>query len=437
MEFNSTFCKLQIFLLLQHTHKALKSEYFIYKKIRSGGISGKKFAGPVLKVAVTGIVLGMSVMIVSLAVGNGFKREIREKITGFGSHIQISNYDYNFSYESNPFVHDTALYRQLTSSIKGVTALQRVATKPGLIKANREIQGIVIKGVGAEYDFSFIRNILVEGAIPKYSNDSTSNEILISDDLAARLHLETGQKVTTYFFQETVRARQFTIAGIFDSHMPDLDELFVIADIRHIQRLNNWAYNQIASYEIVIDNYDNIDDIAYNIYELTATHVFDDGTLLRTQTIRQTQPMIFGWLDLLNMNIVVIIVLILLVAGFNMISGLLILILERTNMIGILKAIGTNDWTLRKIFLYLSTDIAIRGLIFGNILGVGLCVVQAQFHIVSLDPTNYFLETVPVYLNPFHLLLLNIGAAAAIFLLMLGPSYLAARIQPVKAITFD
>ena len=414
----------------------MKPEYFIYKKIRSGGISGKRFTGPILKVATAGIILGMSVMILSLAVGNGFKKDIREKIIGFSSHIQIVNYDYNFSYETNPFTHDTVLFESL-KSVKGVTNIQRVATKPGIIKTDSEIQGAVIKGIAPEYDFTFLQSIIVEGKIPEYSNDSTSNEVLISDDLATRFNLGVDGEIITYFFQEQIRARRFKIAGIFDSHMPEFDELFIIADIRHIQRLNNWDYNQIAGYEIIIDDYNQMDNVAFDIFDIASMHISEDGSLLRVQTIKDTQPMIFDWLDLLDMNIAIIIILILLVAGFNMISGLLILILERTNMIGILKAIGARDWTLRKIFLYLSTEIAIRGLILGNIFGIGICWIQSRFNIVSLDPASYFLETVPIYLNPLHLILLNIGTIVAIFLLMLGPSYLASRISPIKTINFD
>ena len=414
----------------------MKPDYFIYKKIRSGGISGKRFTGPILKIATAGIVLGMTVMILSLAVGNGFKKEIREKIIGFSSHIQIINYDYNFSYESIPFIHDADLFESL-KSVKGVKSIQRVATKPGLIKTDNEIQGAVIKGIAPEYDFTFLESIIVEGKIPEYNNDSTSNEILISDDLATRFNLGVDDDIITYFFQEQQRVRRFKIAGIFDSHMPEFDELFIIADIRHIQQLNSWGYNQVAGYEIIIDDYNQMDNVAFDLFDITSMHVSEDGSLLRVQTIRDAQPMIFDWLDLLNMNIAIIIILILLVAGFNMISGLLILILERTNMIGILKAIGANDWTLRKIFLYLSTEIAVRGLILGNILGIGICWAQSKFNIVSLDPASYFLETVPIYLNPMHLILLNIGTIIAIFLLMLGPSYLAARISPIKTINFD
>lgn len=414
----------------------MKPEYFIAKKIGSGGVSGKRFAGPVLKVAVAGIVLGMVVMILSIAIGSGFKKEIRGKIIGFSGHIQVVNYDYNLSYEANPIPYDSSLVASLGES-DGVVKVQRFATKPGLIKTDEDMQGVILKGIGPDYDISFFEKILIKGELPKYSADSTSVDILISDDLSVMLNLEVGQNVHMYFFQDQIRARRFKISGIYDSNLPDLDKQFVVADIRQIQRLNDWDYNHIAGYEIIINDYERMDEIGDNVFESTNMHLYEDGTMLRTLTIRQAQPQVFSWLDLLDMNIAVIIILILLVAGFNMISGLLILILERTNMIGVLKAIGMANWPLRKTFLYLSTNIAIRGLIWGNIIGIGLCLVQQRFGVIKLDPANYFLDTVPVSLNIVHLLLLNVGAIVAIFIMMLGPSYLAARISPVKAIFFD
>lgn len=240
-----------------------------------------------------------------------------------------------------------------------------------------------------------------------------------------------------YFFQEQIRVRRFNVTGIYDSNLPDLDKMYVVADIRQIQRLNGWDDDQVAGYEILIHDFDRIDEVGMDVYDITASYISAEGTLLRTQTIKQTQPQIFGWLNLLDMNIAVIIVLIVLVAGFNMISGLLILILERTNMIGILKALGIDNWPLRKIFLYLATHIALRGLIWGNIIGLGICILQQKFGIFKLDPANYFLDTVPVSLNLVHLLILNAGALVAVFLMMIGPSYLAARISPVRAILFD
>ncbi|WP_062126518.1 ABC transporter permease [Geofilum rubicundum] len=414
----------------------MKPEYFIAGKINSGGVSGKNFAGPVLKVAVAGIIIGMVVMILSLAIGNGFKKEIREKIIGFGSHIQVVNYDFNFSYESNPIIHDAQLVESI-KDISGVLNVQRFATKPGLIKTDDEMQGVVLKGIGSDYNASFLESILTRGQLPDILSDQPSTHILISETLSQMLGIEVGDDIFMYFFQDQIRARRYTISGIYNSHLPDLDKLYVIADIRQIQGLNNWSDAQIAGYEIIIDDFDQTDQKGIAVYDVTADYISPDGHLLRTQTIRQTQPQIFGWLDLLDMNIAVIILLIVLVAGFNMISGLLILILERTNMIGILKALGMADWPLRRIFLYLATRIAARGLIWGNIIGISIAVVQKQFGVFELDPANYFLSTVPIMLTPLHLLLLNLGAVLVIFLMMIGPSYLAARISPVKAIQFE
>ncbi|ASB51054.1 ABC transporter permease [Alkalitalea saponilacus] len=414
----------------------MKPEYFIAGKIQSGGVSGRKLAGPVLKVAVGGIILGMVVMILSIAIGTGFKREIREKIVGFGSHIQVVNYDFNLSYEANPIRFNQELYTAI-KELDGVKNVQRFAVKPGLLKSEEEMQGAVLKGIGDDYDTDFLESILQLGELPDFAGESPANEIIISATLANILNLQLGQDVFMYFFQEQIRARRYTIVGIYDSNLPDLDKMFVVADLRHIQRLNNWDADQIAGYEVLLNDFDKLDELWYEIYDLTASYISPEGAMLRAQSIRQTQPQIFSWLDLLDMNIAVIIVLILLVAGFNMITGLLILILERTNMIGILKAIGMSDWPLRKIFLSLAVRIAIRGLVWGNLVGIGLAMIQMRFGLVSLDPASYFLDTVPIHIDLSHILLLNAGAILAIFLMMIGPSYVATRITPVKAIHFD
>lgn len=414
----------------------MKLELFIANKIKSGGISGKRLAGPVVKVAVAGIVLGMVVMIISVATGMGFQKEIREKIIGFGSHIQVVSYDFNLSYQTNPIEQDMDLEEQMLS-VPGVRHIQRFATKPGLIKTREEMQGIVLRGVGQEFDWSFFRTILVDGHPLSLGEEKTSNGILLSDDLAGMLGLKVGDKVPMYFFEDQIRARNFTIEGIFDSHLPELDETFVIADIRQVQRLNNWESSQISGYELLAGDFDELMQTGMGVAEVVSGHITPDGTMMRTRTIRQTQPQIFGWLDLLDMNIIVILVLIVLVAGFNMITGLLILILERTNMIGVLKAMGIADWPLRKVFLTLAANITVRGLFWGNLLGLGFCWAQAGFGFVKLDPVNYFLDTVPIHLSLLHILLLNVGAIFTIFLMMLGPSYLVARISPVKAIRFE
>lgn len=401
-----------------------------------GGMPGRKFSGPVIKVSIAGIILGMTVMILSMAIGSGFKKEIRDKISGFGAHIQVVNYDFNLSYEPNPIRYDSVLAAEI-SALSGIKKLQRFGTKPGLIKTDNEMQGVLLKGISPEYDLTFLNSVLVAGTVPQYTDTATSNEILISETMANMLNIELGQQIFIYFFQEQIRVRRLTVAGIYNTHLSDLDKMYVIADIKQIQRLNDWGPDQIAGYEILIDDFNKLNERGIAVYDLTGGFIGDDGTLLRTLTIKNSQPQIFAWLDILDMNIVVIIVLIVLIAGFNMISGLLILILERTNMIGILKAMGIQDMPLRKIFLYLASGIAIRGLVWGNIAGLSIALLQKQFGIFKLDPANYFLDTVPILINPSHLLLLNLGAILAIFIMMIGPSYLAAKIAPVKAIKFD
>jgi lipoprotein-releasing system permease protein len=414
----------------------MKLERFIVKKIHSGGISGKRLAGPVVKVAIAGIIMGMVVMIISIATGLGFKKEIREKIIGFGGHIQVISYDFNLSYQTNPIERNALLEKQM-GKVPGVRHVQRFATKPGLIKTGNEMQGVVLRGVGEEFDWSFFRTIIKEGDAIDLGGDKASNGILVSDDIAAMLDLSLGDKVPMYFLEDQIRARSFTIQGIFDSNLPELDETFVIVDIRQVQRLNNWNEQQISGYEVLSGSFDHIMETGSLVSDVVSGHISPDGAMLRTRTIKQTQPQIFGWLDLLDMNIAVIIGLIVLVAGFNMITGLLILILERTNMIGVLKALGIADWPLRKIFLTLTSNIALKGLFWGNLIGLSLCLAQAHWGFISLDPDNYFLETVPIYLSWLHILLLNAGAVFVIFLMMIGPSYLATRISPVKAIRFE
>lgn len=414
----------------------MKLELFIVNKIKSGGISGKRLAGPVVKVAVAGIILGMVVMIISMATGLGFKKEIREKIIGFGSHIQVVSYDFNLSFETNPIERDSVLEQKLIE-IPAVEHLQRFATKPGLIKTRDEMQGVVLRGVGPEFEWSFFSSIIARGDALTLPEERASNGILLSDDIAAMLNLEVGDKVPMYFFEDQIRARNFIVKGIFDSHLPEFDETFVIVDLRQVQKLNNWTENQISGYELLTGSFEGIMETGMQVSRAVAGHISEDGTMLRTKTIKQSQPQIFGWLDMLDMNIVVIIVLIVLVAGFNMITGLLILILERTNMIGILKAIGITDWSLRKVFLTLASNIALKGLFWGNLIGLAFCWAQSHFGFLSLNPDNYFLDTVPIHLSFLHILLLNVAAVIAIFFMMLGPSYLAARISPVKAIRFE
>lgn len=411
-------------------------ELFVARKIRSGGISGKKLSGPVIKVATLGVILGMVVMILSLSIGFGFKREVRDKIIGFGSHIHVMSYDYNNSYESNPITNDSIIYSNL-NFLPGVDYVQVFATKPGIIKTDEAIQGIVLKGVGADFDWTFMEKVCVDGHIPNFKDSIRSNQIYISEEIAKMLLIKVGDPLRMYFVQDQVRQRKFTVSGIYNSHFPEFDKLFAIVDIRHIQRLNNWENNQISGYEIGLDDFDDLEDVYREVYYVTSAQIEENGTMLRAKTIRQVQPQIFTWLDMLDMNLIVILVLIILVAGFNMVSGLLILIIERTNMIGVFKALGAENWSLRKVFLYLALYIVGRGLIWGNLIGVGLSLLQKYTHLIKLDPSNYYLETVPIYLQASHLLILNLGVGLITLVMLLGPSVLVARILPVKAIRFN
>lgn len=409
---------------------------FIANKIRKGEVTGKKLSGPIITVATLGIVLGMTVMILSLSIGTGFKREIRNKIVGFGSHVQVMNYDYNSSFETNPIQRDSIFVTQLLA-MDGIKKVQEFATKPGLIKTNESIQGVVLKGIGKDFNWNYFNHIIIEGKKPDISGTTTSNDIIISYTLSKLLQLKVGDKVPMYFFQDKVRARNFTISAIYDSHLPEFDKLFVFVDIRQIIKLNNWEDDQITGYEITLDEFDQMIPLGRQIDILAASRISPDGGMLRTTTIAQQQPQIFGWLDLLDMNVAIILILIVLVAGFNMISGLLIIILERTAMIGILKALGKQNWNIRKVFLYLATFIISKGIIIGNIVGIGVCLIQKYFGIIALDPENYYLDTVPIYLNPLHLVYLNIATIIVSYLMMIGPSYLVTKITPVEAIRFD
>ncbi|WP_066631543.1 ABC transporter permease [Labilibacter marinus] len=409
---------------------------YIANKIRKGEITGKKLSGPIITVATIGIALGVTVMILSLAIGTGFKREIRNKIIGFGAHIQVVNYDYNSSLETNPIERDADFVEQL-QAIPGIKKIQEFAVKPGLLKTENNIQGVVIKGIGHDFDWDFFNQIIIEGENPDVTQKKTSNDIIISRTLSQLLGLKVGDKVPTYFFKDKIRARNFKISAIYDSSLPEFDKVFIFADIRHIIKLNNWEDNQITGYEITLDKFEQTNELAHQVDIMAASKISPDGGLLRTTTILQQQPQMFGWLGLLDMNVAIILTLVVLVAGFNMISGLLIIILERTAMIGILKALGKQNHDIRRVFMYLATFIIAKGVIIGNIIGISICLLQQHFGIISLDPENYYLSTVPIYLNPLHLIYLNIGTILVSYLMMIAPSYLATKITPVEAIRFD
>jgi len=414
----------------------LNLELHIARKITYQNKSDRQISRPIISIATLGIALGLSVMILAVAIVTGFKAGITEKLTGFGSHIQISNYDNNSSFETYPIDKNLIPIDRLTQ-IEGIKHIQTYATKPGIIKTENEIQGVVLSGASQNYDWAFFKDKLVEGEIINILPSVKSNDILISEKLTNLLHLKLGDKLTLYFVQQPVRMRRFTIKGIYNSGMDEFDKLFVICDMRHIQKLNNWTNNQVSGIEITLNDFKNLDETKELIRDNVAGIFTDDGSTFKVRSIKQKYPQIFNWLEMLDLNVWIILALMILVAGFNMISGLLIIILEKTNMIGILKALGTDNWSVRKIFLYQSSMIIGKGMLLGNLIGIGVCLIQYHFQLISLDPVNYYLDTVPINLDILHLLLLNIGTLIATVSMLIVPSYWITRITPSKAIKFD
>jgi len=409
---------------------------FIARRIYSGKEVGKQVSKPAVRIAMLGIAIGLAVMIVSVGVVIGFKNEIRSKVIGFGAHIQVSNFDSSLSYEARPVVTSDSVMKVI-SSIPGVKHVQRYSTKPGMIKTDDAFQGMVLKGVGQEFDPTFFRQHLVEGEVPAFSDSFSTNSVLISKSLANKLRLKLGDKIYTYYIQEEVRARKLTIKGIYQTNFSEYDNLFLITDIRTVNRLNQWEPEQATGMELQITNYDELDNVAYSVYQHVDKEVDKYGGVYYVQTVEQLNPSVFAWLSLLDMNVWVILILMVGVAGFTMISGLLIIILERTNMIGILKALGAKNFSIREIFLYFSVFLIGKGMFWGNVVGLLFCFIQSKFQVFKLNPETYYIDHVPVEFNIWFFLLLNIGTFIASVLMLVGPSYLISKIHPARSIQFE
>jgi lipoprotein-releasing system permease protein len=417
----------------------LNLELFIARRIFSDRENKKKFSRSIITFALFGIAFGVMMMILSVAVVTGFKKEIRDKVIGFGSHIQIVNFDSNSSFETTPVNKNQSWLGHL-NSLEGVKHVEVFATKPGMIKTDEESVGMVLKGVGPDFDWRFFRENLVAGSVFAVSDSSISDKVLVSKQVSSLLKLKVGDPVYCYFLNEEAtnqRMRKFSVSGIYQTSLEEFDRLFVLADIQQVRKLNNWQPDQVSGFEIAINDFDRLDEMAKKVKGLTIHYSEQDSTLLRPVSITSKYPQIFDWLNLLDMNVWIILTLIILVAGFNMVSGLLILILERTSMIGTLKAVGSNNQSIRKIFLYLAFFLIGRGMLWGNIVGIGFCLLQSYFGIFRLDPTSYYLEYVPINLKLTHLLLLNAGTLVITLMMLIVPSWYVSRISPDRAIRFD
>ena len=414
----------------------MSAEFFIAKRIYKDRGEDKNVSPPAVRVAIVSIAIGLTVMILSVAVVIGFKKEIREKVIGFGSHIQITAFEINYSAEMKPVAVSDTLMNYLQSQ-PNILRVERFATKPGIIKMAEDAQVVIFKGVDENYNLNFFRSNLVKGKIMNIRSDSTSSDVLISQTIANKLNLKLGDSFIAYFVQEQPVARKFNITGIYQTYFSDYDKQLILLDIKQIRRINRWDSDMVSGLELYLKDYDRLDATADSLYlNLQMQKDRLDNTFL-TQSIKELKPDIFDWLSVLDMNVVVILVLMLIVAGFSMISGLLIIILEKASMIGTLKALGQNNTSIRKIFLYFSAFLIGKGLLWGNAIAISLCLIQRWFGIAKLNPEVYYLTKVPIDISILSVVLINLGTLFITLLMLIGPSYLVANISPAKTIRFE
>ncbi|KAA8484411.1 lipoprotein-releasing system permease protein [Arcticibacter tournemirensis] len=400
---------------------------FIAKRITLK--SQRTFSKLSVRIAIAGIMLSLAVMILSVAVMRGFKSEIREKARGFSGDIIVMKYDLNASYENSPFSVGADTIAKL-ARLPGITYAQPYALKPGIINANNEIEGVVLKGVDKNYHWDYFKRIMVAGKVIDFTDSlKARTQVIISKYIADRLHLKTGDDFLMYFVQEPLRKRKFVISGIYDLGVEEVDKTYVLGDLSLIRRLNNWKDNEVGGYELRVDDFSKLDETATNVY-------YELPVKLKSWSVKEYYPAIFQWLSLLDVNTQVILVLMLAVAIINMVSALLIIILERTSMIGILKALGSTNWMIQKIFLTNAFYLIGFGMVLGNVLGIGLGLFQTHTHFFQLDQASYYVSFVPVELNITDILLLNAGTLVICLIILIIPSTMVTKIAPVKAIGF-
>ena len=409
-------------------------EYFIARRIAAHKDYKSSISAPIIKIAILAISLGMITMLISVATSVGLQKKIKEKVSAFNGDLIITNFDTNNSDDSQvPISMQQDFYPNFTIS-DNVSHIQITASKGAVIRTETDFEGVIVKGVGPDYNWSYFEDFLTQGVLPTYTTPQMSNQVLISEYLANRLGLKVGDKALAYFFNKNSstppRTRAFTISGLYNSGFQEFDAQFIIGDIRHIQRLNKWEPDQIGAFELFVKDFDFIEQTNNEVYDAI-------GSMLDTQTIRNRFYAIFEWLELFDFNVILIIVMMIIVAGFNMITALLVLILERTKMIGILKALGSDNWSVRKIFIYNAIYLVGVGLFWGNIIGIGLLLLQQHFDLFALDPNTYYVSQVPVYLHWSYIVALNVGTLLLCFLILLIPSYIISKISPVKAIRFE
>lgn len=383
-------------------------------------------------IACASVAISILVMFMAMVISDGFKREIKETSVGFSGEVFLLSPGQDITNQLYP-ISGRPSYIDKIHSLKGIESVNDVAYTSGMLKSEESVQGIMFKGVDSTYSLDFFEKYLVEGTLPDFSGKSASNQILISERLASLMNYKCGDKITAYFVGESVRVRRFTISGLYNVRLDEMDKTLAIVDIRQTRRLNGWESDQVSNIEIKLAAGANADKICREIEEIILDRPWDDDSVIASQ-IRYIYPHIFDWLDLLNMNVLIILILMIVVAGFNMISGLLIILFEKTSMIGLLKALGMKTRDICRVFIYRGSFIVIKGMVIGNVIAIILSILQGVFHIIPLDPANYFVDHVPVYVNVPKIVILNVASFALMILIMIIPSFFIARVQPEKTI---
>ena len=412
-------------------------ELFIAKRIYADKAEdGERFSRPAIRIAMLGVAIGVAVMLLSLAVVLGFKHEVSSKVIGFGSHIQVLSLTQNQNYEMMPVLTNDTLIRKV-KKVHGVGRIQKFATKIGILKTEENFRGLTFKGVGEDYDLSFFQNCLIDGKMPKFSSKDASNEILLSQKVAGDLGVKVGDKIFAYFLgEESMRARRLKVAGIFATNMNDYDKNYVITDIYTVRKLNGWDEEMSSGLEVTVNDFDRVEELTD---KLQFIHKGTDrnGVTYGVFSIKDIAAHTFAWLSVLDMNVVMILVLMILVSAFTVVSGLLIIMLERINMIGTLKVLGATNASVRKIFIQFSVMLVGQGLLWGNVLGLLFCWLQQKFHLISLDATVYYIDSVPIQFNWWLILAINVATLLISTLVIWGSSHLISIGKPSETIRYE
>ena len=410
--------------------------WFVAKRLFAQGGSSGRASRLATGIATVGVAIGLAVMLVSVSIVLGFQKEVQDKVLGFGAHIKVLNYKSIGQQEFSPIVIDDSITSKL-QAIPNVASVARFCIKPGMLKTDANFRGIAIQGIGQDYDQSFISSHLVKGEIPEFTDSVSSGKLVISQAMAREMQVDTGQEIYAYFFEKTVRARKFTVAGIYQTNLTDFDKNFAYTDLCTIHRLLGWDSQQYAGAEIRLKDFERLDETLMDVINKVNHKQDAYGNYYSSLTIRQEHPQIFGWLQLLDMDIVVILILMICISTFTAVSGLLIIILERTNFIGIMKALGARNKQVRHLFLGLAMLIILRGILLGNLLAFALIFLQKQFGLITLDPEVYYVEAVPVLVNWWWVLAIDLGTLVVSALAMIVPSFVVSNITPAKSIRFE